>query len=361
MATLAVRSLASRTGVAAAAAQSAAISADACADPRAFATDFAAGPTANVAKAAMSRNRAAPFFVVDLAEVARRHAEWSKALPCVRPFYAVKCNPDRRVLETLAALGAGFDCASVQEVALVRSLGVPAHDIIYANPCKEPAQLREAVGVHGVQQMTFDSEEELYKARDHSPQARLLLRLAVDDSAARCRLSNKFGAPPDRALEYLQLAHDLGLNVEGVSFHVGSGGGSAAAFEDAVATASAVFDGATAHGLAPLRTLDVGGGFPGVVTPDIPDFDSVARRLSGALERYFPAARGVELIAEPGRFLVDSSCTLHVCVIARKGAAGKTSSPMYFVNDSIYSSFNCIMYDHATVVPEVCCTAAAVA
>ena len=96
------------------------------------------------------------------------------------------------------------------------------------------------------------------------------------------------------------------------------------------------------------------------MTPDIPDFDSVARRLSGALERYFPAARGVELIAEPGRFLVDSSCTLHVCVIARKGAAGKTSSPMYFVNDSIYSSFNCIMYDHATVVPEVCCTAAAV-
>ena len=53
-----------------------------------------------------------PFYVVDLGCVFKLHTEWTRALPSVRPFYAVKCNGDRALLKTLAALGTGFDCAS---------------------------------------------------------------------------------------------------------------------------------------------------------------------------------------------------------------------------------------------------------
>lgn len=53
-----------------------------------------------------------PFYVVDLGRIVELHTEWTRALPSVRPFYAVKCNEDPALLKTLAALGTGFDCAS---------------------------------------------------------------------------------------------------------------------------------------------------------------------------------------------------------------------------------------------------------
>ena len=45
-----------------------------------------------------------------------RYDKWTSAFPGVQPFYAVKCNPDRAIIKTLAALGAGFDCASMVNV-----------------------------------------------------------------------------------------------------------------------------------------------------------------------------------------------------------------------------------------------------
>ena len=77
------------------------------------------------------------FYVVDLAEVARKHAEWSAALPRVRPFYAVKCNDDPQIVRTLAALGTGFDCASKTEISMVLSTGVKPEDVIFAHPAKQ--------------------------------------------------------------------------------------------------------------------------------------------------------------------------------------------------------------------------------
>ena len=60
-----------------------------------------------------------PLYIVDLGAVARLYEKWTQALPRVTPFYAVKCFTDRAVVGTLAALGAGFDCASAYEVRLL--------------------------------------------------------------------------------------------------------------------------------------------------------------------------------------------------------------------------------------------------
>lgn len=77
------------------------------------------------------------FYVVDLGEVARKYAQWRAELPRVRPFYAVKCNDDPRIVSVLAGLGAGFDCASKGEMAMVLGLGVPPSDVIFAHPAKQ--------------------------------------------------------------------------------------------------------------------------------------------------------------------------------------------------------------------------------
>lgn len=93
------------------------------------------------------------------------HAQaWRAALPRVVPFYAIKCNPEPGMVRLLAALGAGFDCASLGEVKQVLDAGVPASRIIFAHPCKRPCDIHFARDA-GVNLTTFDTESELTKVR----------------------------------------------------------------------------------------------------------------------------------------------------------------------------------------------------
>ncbi|WP_375627608.1 hypothetical protein [Bartonella sp. PS17NMGDW] len=55
------------------------------------------------------------------------------------------------------------------------------------------------------------------------PKAKLVLRIATDDSKAVCRLSVKFGATLRNSRLLLERAKELNIDVVGVSFHVGSG------------------------------------------------------------------------------------------------------------------------------------------
>ncbi|XP_078461045.1 ornithine decarboxylase-like [Lampetra fluviatilis] len=299
------------------------------------------------------------FYVADLGDVVQKHARWLEHLPLVSPFYAVKCNDELPVLRALAAMGAGFDCASKNEMALVLGLGVPAERIIYANPCKQVSHIKYAAR-HGVHTMTFDNEAELEKVARNHPHARLVLRIMADDSKAVCRLSVKFGASLKSCRHLLERARQLGVDVIGVSFHVGSGCMEAETFALAIADARCVFDMAVEFGYC-LSLLDIGGGFPG--SPDAKvTFEEIAGVLNGALERYFPAESGVRVIAEPGRFYVASAFMLAVGIIAKKAVvqnsldneeASRDDQPayMYYVNDGVYGSFNCILFDHANVLP----------
>jgi ornithine decarboxylase len=82
------------------------------------------------------------FLLPLLLQVSRLYEAWVTTMPRVMPFYAVKCNPEPSMVAMLAALGAGFDCASIQELQLAAAHGVPQDRIIFANPCKRPADFR---------------------------------------------------------------------------------------------------------------------------------------------------------------------------------------------------------------------------
>jgi diaminopimelate decarboxylase len=112
-----------------------------------------------------------PFYTCDLGDVYRKYKRWVKLLPRVVPHYAVKCNPDPMVLDSLAALGTGFDCASQCEIDYMINRGVDPAKIIYAHPCKPVAHLKYALRV-GVKQMTFDNEDELEKIKLYHPEVK---------------------------------------------------------------------------------------------------------------------------------------------------------------------------------------------
>ncbi|CAK7211018.1 Ornithine decarboxylase [Sporothrix bragantina] len=292
------------------------------------------------------------FFVADLGEVYRQQLRWKMNLPRVKPFYAVKCNPDPKVIRLLAELGNGFDCASKAEIEQVLDMGVDPSRIIYAQPCKTNSYVRY-VASKGVRQMTFDNADELRKIAKLYPDAELFLRILTDDSSSLCRLSLKFGASLDTTDSLLGLARELNLNVVGVSFHVGSGASDPVAFLKAVQDAYAVFNQANAHGYS-LRTLDVGGGFC-----SDPTFEGMAKVLREALDEYFPPHLGVSLIAEPGRYFVSSVFTIACNVIARRTVedpqqvGNADPSYMLYVNDGLYGNFSSIMFDHQNPVAKV--------
>ncbi|KAI0997577.1 Ornithine decarboxylase [Podosphaera aphanis] len=279
------------------------------------------------------------FFVADLGEVYRQHMRWKKHLPRVRPFYAVKCNPDSQVIRLLAELGTGFDCASKAEIQQVLQNKVDPSRIIYAQPCKTNSYVRFAAS-QGVKQMTFDNADELYKIKKLFPEAELFLRISTDDSSSLCRLSLKFGAAMDTTEELLDLAKQLGLCIAGVSFHVGSGASDPGAFRKAVQDAHTVFTQAAARGFY-LRTLDVGGGF------STETFEEMAAALNESLDELIPSH--VNIIGEPGRYYVASAFTLASHVVARRtieNPATNKKSYMLYLNDGVYGNFSCIMFDH---------------
>lgn len=276
------------------------------------------------------------FFIADLGEVYRQLIRWKANLPRIEPFYAVKCNPDPLVLRLLASLGVGFDCASKDEIAKVLALEslVPRHNIIFANPCKANPQIRYAQQVD-VKMMTFDNADELYKCKQHYPNAQLLLRIWTDDSKSQCQLSRKFGASEESIRPLLKLAKLLSLNVIGVSFHVGSGSQDPGAFVSSVDMAKRAFDIGSDLGYE-FTILDVGGGF----CHD--NFESVARVLGEKIDEQFPEEMGVRIIAEPGRYFVATAFTLATNVIARRVGFATESNPdisymcMFFPNDKAY-------------------------
>lgn len=280
------------------------------------------------------------FFVADLSEVVRSYKLWTRELPNVHAHYAVKCNTDDRVVSLLGQMGANFDCASKSEIDRVLSLGFGADRIVYANPCKTPSFIRHARAV-GVSLTTVDNANELEKLLRYHPGCSILVRISTDDESAQCRLLTKFGCDIETAISsLLPKAKELGLDVAGVAFHVGSGAKEFDLIEKAVSDSRAIFDAARVLGLAPT-ILDIGGGF------ERETFLESSRVVRSSLENYFPAEYGdVRFIAEPGRFMVANAFTLAVHVIARRDLPDPTVNAMLYINDGVYGNLNCVIFDH---------------
>ena len=277
------------------------------------------------------------FFIVDLARIQTQYETWTSSLPLVRPYYAVKCNPNPIIIKYLSLLGCHFDCASKTEISSVIDITEDPSLVIFANPCKMSGQIKYARAVD-VDTMTFDSDHELYKIKLYHPNAQLILRLKVNDNGSRCQFGCKFGCPKEQVHELLTIAKALSLNIAGFSFHVGSGCQDPELYLRAIDDCLEAVDIARDIGFFPT-IIDIGGGFE----------EATFSKFAKVIDEKVREHPQYQWIAEPGRFMVSSSHVLVVNVIGKK----RTSEGFtYYLNDGVYGSFNCIFFDHA--VPEVC-------
>ena len=293
------------------------------------------------------------FYIIDLGEITGSYATWIRLLPDVKPYYAVKCNPNPVLLDVLASLGANFDCASENEMKTIIEITKDPSRIIFANPCKMSSQIRYA-RANDVDLMTFDCEEELYKIKLYHPYAKLILRLAVDDSKSKCQFNKKFGCKLEQVEELLKIAKTLKIEVVGFSFHVGSGCTSASNFYDAIKTCREATDIANQMDIS-ISMIDIGGGFPGL-DRNI-KFEDIANSINTGIHDFFGeelADESIQFISEPGRYFAEKTHTLVLNVIGKKKVTVDDETVIvYYLNDGIYGSFNCIYFDHSnpTILP----------
>ncbi len=296
----------------------------------------------------IAKEHGTPIVVIDHDVIRRNYAEFKRHLPKVQCYFAVKANAEPAIIRTLYKAGASFDVASMPEFMMVydniKKLSAKAQQdfiwdkIIYANPTK-PKETLLALDKYKPL-VTYDNLAELGKIKRFAPRAGVVLRLGVANTGSQCELSNKFGCAPGEAVDLILAAFKLGLVVEGLSFHVGSQCTNFQNFVQALNAAAAVLKESKSRGHE-IKILDIGGGFPAPYNKHVRPFRELAKVINAEIDRLFD--HDIQILAEPGRFLVATAATSIARVI---GKAVRDGKQCYYINDSVYHTFSGIIFDH---------------
>jgi ornithine decarboxylase len=276
------------------------------------------------------------FYAISQRRVNQQMTLWRSKLPLVKPYYAVKCNPDPSLIAWLTNRGAGFDCASVREIKAVKRIDKKA-DIVFANPCKKREEILSEP-VTDVNVTVVDSHEEIDKLDEIKYNKSSYIRIRVDDCGSAMPFSAKFGADPHSVKELAEYAKLKKQTITGISFHVGSGCKQPIQYKNAIEDAYECLNHIKEAGHGDANTIDIGGGF---MTEGFHEAAEVIRNAR------YELPWEIKMIAEPGRFFAASCQDLFVRVIGKKAAARGKKGWRYTLDESLYGQFSCIPFDHA--------------
>ena len=297
---------------------------------------------------ALARTHGTPLILVDHDILRENYASFKRHLPKVQAYFAVKANADPAIVRTFYRAGASFDVASLPEFMLVYEniKHLPPKEqqdfiwdkIIYANPTK-PKETLQALDRYKPL-VTYDNLGELKKIAQYAPHAGVVVRIRVPNTGSMVELSSKFGCDPGEAVDLILAAFELGLVVEGISFHVGSQCTNFQNFVQALEISAAIMREAKSRGRE-IKILDIGGGFPAPYDRHVKPFSLLAKKINSEIDRLF--AKDIQILAEPGRFLVATAATSIARIIGKAVRDGKTC---YYIDDSVYHTFSGIIFDH---------------
>jgi ornithine decarboxylase len=281
-----------------------------------------------------------PLLIVDCARVRAQYRKLRRALPGVDLHYALKPLPHAAVVQTVIEQGGWLDLATTGEARLAQRLGIDPARCIHTHPIKRDCDIRNALD-YGVRTFVADNPDEVRKFRPYAQRVRLLLRVSFRSPGAVCDLSRKFGCDPEDAVVLARLAAQLGIDVQGLSFHVGSQAADALKHVEAIEACARLLATARRERLGTLDTLDIGGGFPIEYVqraPEIGRFCAPIRHVLAGLPKR------IRVIAEPGRFIAGPAA-LGVATVM--GRARREGHWWYYLDDGLYGSYSGQLYDHA--------------
>ena len=284
----------------------------------------------DVALDALAAEVGTPFYCYSTATLTRHYHVFSGHFADMdaKICYAVKANSNLGVLNTLAKLGCGADVVSEGEIRLALAAGMKPSDIVFSGVGKTASEMAFALE-HNIFQFNVESEPEMELlnevALSKNMKARIAVRVNPDvDPKTHAKIStgqkeSKFGIPMANALPVYRYASSLrGIDVQGVSVHIGSQLTNLEPFAQAFARVRAFVGELRAEGCV-IRTLDLGGGLGipyGQEEPPMPDlYAEIAKREMKDL--------GCTILFEPGRVLVGNAGILVSRVIYVKQSGGR--------------------------------------
>jgi diaminopimelate decarboxylase len=294
-----------------------------------------------------------PFYVYSNAALEQQYRRFAGAFTGMdaRVHFAMKANSNMAVVRTLAQLGAGADVVSEGELRIALDSGVPADRIVFSGVGKTEGEL--AFALHsGIYQINVESEPELEAlsrvAVKLGKTAPVTLRVNPDvDPETHAKIATgysgtKFGIPwTDAPRLYAKAATLPGIDVVGVDVHIGSQLTKLDPFRIAFGRVARLIQDLRAQGIN-IRRADLGGGL-GIVynrqsnseaPPDPTTYAALVKETFGPL--------GVQVLFEPGRFLVGNAGLLIGRVIYVKSADEKT---FYIVDAAMNDLIRPTLYD----------------
>lgn len=274
-----------------------------------------------------------PFYAYDRALLAARVAELRAALPpAVKLHYAMKANPMPALVAFMAGLVDGIDVASAGELKVALDAGADPAEVSFAGPGKREGELRQAVAA-GVL-VNVESRRELPVLAAASQAlglpARVALRVNPDFELKGSGMKmgggpKQFGVDVEQVPEALREVAAMGLQFEGLHLFAGSQNLRAESICEAQQKSFALALRLAAHAPAPVRVLNLGGGF-GI--PYFPgeqrlDLAPIGDNLAGLVERAAREMPGAQLVVELGRYLVGEAGVYVTRVVDRKVSRGQ--------------------------------------
>ena len=275
---------------------------------------------------------ATPTYVYSANAVREQYARLSAALDGVpfRIHYSLKANSNLALLRLLRSLGAAADVVSGGELFRARRAGFEPHDIIFGGVGKTEREIADGIDA-GVLVLNIESEDELRMVdrlgRERGVVVPVAIRvnpeITVETPHSYIRTGekgHKFGVPYDEVRDVARSAASLpNVVLRGLDMHVGSQLSRLDAYRHGIERVLELLAQLRADGAQQLRYLDIGGGL--AVTYDAEEPTDLERFAQIVV----PAVRstGLQLIVEPGRFMVGNAAVLISRVLYRKRSGGK--------------------------------------
>ena len=275
-----------------------------------------------------------PFYAYDRSLLKARVTELRAALPTsIKLHYAMKANPLPAVVGLMAGLVDGIDVASAGELKVALDAGANPHEISFAGPGKRDVELRQAVAA-GVL-INLESFREIGVLAAVSAElgcpARVAVRVNPDFELKGSGMKmgggpKQFGVDAELVPQLLKDIGAAGLQFEGFHLFAGSQNLKAESICEAQQKSWELARRLAEHAPAPVRFLNLGGGFgipyfPGEQRLDLAPIGANLAELAARTAKEMPQA---ELVIELGRYFVGEAGIYVTRVIDRKVSRGQT-------------------------------------
>lgn len=294
------------------------------------------------------RGASEPLLIMDGGHIERVLGYFKRFLAGFKIFYAVKANSSASLIEFLCNQGVSFDVASAGEVKQIQLAGADKSSLIFSNPIKSH-QAIEILFRERISSCTVDCLGDVERIGQFrkingitwSPE--IFVRIKVQSRDVQIDLNEKFGCSEEEALEILRSCCRLGLNVNGIAFHVGTQSYRTENYVRGIATSIKLAEQALDEMGVVINKINIGGGFPDSL--HLADNNSCHEDYFMRLRRACEPAlqRGFVLCCEPGRVLVSCAGTLVSTILDTRLRDNKR---WIYLNDGIYGSFSGKYFDH---------------